>query len=81
MDGMNPTKVFSFMDSTECCLSDDRVDAKVIGFQRKMVLAHRPPYFHWKKRMWRKGAKTSKKECRIEDVIGMYGECGLSCSG
>ena len=24
--------------------------------------------------------KTSKKECRIEDAIGMYDESGLSCS-
>ena len=27
-----------------------------------------------------KTAKTSKKECRIEDVIGMYSESSLSCS-
>ena len=81
MDGMNPTKVFSFMDSTEFFLMNGAVDMLQFSFQRKMACAHRPPCFHWKMEMRRQVAKTSKKECRIEDVIGMYSEYGLSCSG
>ena len=80
MDGMIATKVFSFMDSTEFCSVDVRVVATVPNFQKKLTCVCRPLYFHWKMNMRCEVAKTSKKECRIEDVIGMYGESGLSCS-
>ena len=80
MDGMIATKVFSFMDSTEFCSTDVRVVPTVPHFQKKMACVRRPLYFHWKMDVRCKVAKTLKKKCRIEDVIGMYNESGLSCS-
>ncbi len=80
MDGMIATKVFSFMDSTEFCPPNVRVVSTVLNFHKKMACVRRPLYFHWKMDVRCKVAKTLKKECRIEDVIGMYGESGLSCS-
>ena len=80
MDGMIATKVFSFMDSTEFCPPNVRVVSTVLNFHKKMACVRRPLYFHWKMDVRCNVAKTSKKECRIEDVIGMYGESGLSCS-
>ena len=80
MDGMIATKVFSFMDSTEFCPPDVRVVSTVLNFHKKVACVPRPLYFHWKMDVRCKVAKTLKKEYRIEDVIGMYGESGLSYS-
>ncbi len=49
-------------------------------FEWKIRSFTTPPYFHWREWMWCKAAKTQGEECRIEDVIGRYGESGLSCS-
>ena len=80
MDGIIATKVFSFMDSTEFCSANARVVPPVPNFQKKMACVRRPLYFHWNINVRCKVAKASKEECRIEDVIGMYSENGLSCS-
>lgn len=49
-------------------------------FEWKIRSFTTPPYFHWREWMWCKAAKTQEEEYRIEDVIGRYGESGLSCS-
>ena len=80
MDGMCSTKVFWFMDATEILEIFCRVDGNQISLHRKRNEEGTPLHFHCKNPMGDKAAKKQREEYRIEDAIGRYVECSLSCS-
>ena len=68
------------MDETEIWVIFCRVDENQKSFHWKRAEEEAPPHFHWKNSMGTKAAKKQEEECRIEDAIGRYVECSLSCS-